>query len=46
MESRDPVARREARRASFLEKRTPHYPDRLSTGLPDVFPDGVEPQLS
>jgi enoyl-CoA hydratase/carnithine racemase len=25
--------------SSFLEKRAPHYPDKVSTGLPDIFPE-------
>jgi enoyl-CoA hydratase/carnithine racemase len=28
---------------SFLEKRPAAYPDRVSTDLPDIFPDWVEP---
>jgi enoyl-CoA hydratase/carnithine racemase len=28
---------------SFLEKRAPAFTDRVSVGLPDVFPDWVEP---
>jgi enoyl-CoA hydratase/carnithine racemase len=28
---------------SFLEKRPAEYPDRVSDGLPDVFPGWVEP---
>lgn len=31
---------------SFLEKRTPSYPDLVSGGLPDVFPDWVEPDFA
>jgi enoyl-CoA hydratase/carnithine racemase len=31
---------------SFLEKRTASYPDRVSDGLPDVFPDWVAPEFS
>lgn len=30
---------------SFLEKRAAVYPDRVSDGLPDVFPDWEEPQF-
>lgn len=30
---------------SFLEKRAPNYPDRVSGGLPDVFPNWSEPQF-
>lgn len=30
--------------ASFLEKRLPTYPDRVSDGLPDVFPDYETPE--
>ncbi len=29
--------------ASFLEKREPRFPDRVSSGLPDVFPGWEEP---
>jgi hypothetical protein len=28
---------------SFLEKRDPVYPVKVSNGLPDIFPDYVEP---
>jgi enoyl-CoA hydratase/carnithine racemase len=28
---------------SFLEKRSPSFPDRVSAGLPDVFPDWEPP---
>jgi enoyl-CoA hydratase/carnithine racemase len=28
---------------SFLEKRPPHFADKVSDGLPDVFPDWEEP---
>ena len=31
---------------SFLEKRPAHFTGRPSTGLPDVFPDWVDPQYS
>jgi enoyl-CoA hydratase/carnithine racemase len=31
---------------SFLEKRTPVYPVRVSDGLPDIFPDYDEPTFS
>jgi enoyl-CoA hydratase/carnithine racemase len=31
---------------SFLEKRDPDYPDRVSEGLPDVFPWLGEPEFS
>jgi len=30
---------------AFLEKRPAHFPDRVSDGLPDVFPDYVEPDF-
>jgi enoyl-CoA hydratase/carnithine racemase len=30
---------------SFLEKRPAVYPDRVSDGLPDVFPNWTEPQF-
>jgi len=29
---------------AFLEKRDPDFPDRVSDGLPDIFPDYVEPE--
>ena len=28
---------------SFLEKRQPQFPDRVSSGLPDIFPEWEEP---
>lgn len=31
--------------ASFLEKRPPHFTDRISNGLPDIFPDWQEPEF-
>jgi enoyl-CoA hydratase/carnithine racemase len=31
---------------SFLEKRAPEFPDRVSDGLPDVFPGSEEPEFS
>jgi enoyl-CoA hydratase/carnithine racemase len=31
---------------SFLEKRAPVFPMRVSDGLPDIFPDWTEPQFS
>jgi enoyl-CoA hydratase/carnithine racemase len=31
--------------ASFLEKRSPVFPQRVSTGLPDLFPDWTEPEF-
>ena len=31
---------------SFLEKRTPTYPDKVSDGLPQVFPGWTDPQYS
>jgi hypothetical protein len=31
---------------SFLEKRPPSFPDRVSDGLPDVFPWLEEPVFS
>jgi enoyl-CoA hydratase/carnithine racemase len=31
---------------SFLEKRPASFPDRVSEGLPDVFPDWVDPSFS
>jgi hypothetical protein len=30
---------------SFLEKRSPAFPDRVSAGLPDVFPGREEPEF-
>jgi enoyl-CoA hydratase/carnithine racemase len=30
---------------SFLEKRSAHYPDRVSDGLPNIFPDWQEPEF-
>ncbi len=30
---------------SFLEKRQPEYPVRVSDGLPDIFPDWVDPEF-
>jgi len=29
--------------AAFLEKRAPQFPDRLSDGLPGIFPEWIEP---
>jgi enoyl-CoA hydratase/carnithine racemase len=29
--------------AAFLEKRRPDFPERISDGLPDIFPDWAEP---
>jgi enoyl-CoA hydratase/carnithine racemase len=31
---------------SFLEKRAPKFPGKVSEGLPDVFPDWVDPTFS
>lgn len=31
---------------SFLEKRAPHFPGKVSEGLPDVFPDWTAPSFS
>ena len=31
---------------SFLEKRAAVYPDRVSDGLPDIFPDWEDPQFT
>ena len=31
---------------SFLEKRAPHFPGKVSEGLPDVFPDWTDPTFS
>ena len=30
---------------SFLEKRDPDYPDKVSAGLPDIFPDYEQPEF-
>lgn len=30
---------------SFLEKRPANYPDKVSSGIPDIFPDWVEPEF-
>jgi enoyl-CoA hydratase/carnithine racemase len=30
---------------SFLEKRTPVYPNKVSTDLPDIWPEWVEPEF-
>lgn len=30
---------------SFLEKRTAVFPDKVSQGLPDIFPDWVDPEF-
>ena len=30
---------------SFLEKRPAQFSDRVSDGLPDVFPDWTEPEF-
>lgn len=31
--------------AAFLEKRAPAFPDRISDGLPEIFPEWVEPDF-
>ncbi len=31
--------------SSFLDKRNPDYPCKVSDGLPDIFPDYVEPEF-
>lgn len=31
---------------SFLEKRPARFPDRVSDGLPDIFPDWADPEFS
>ena len=31
---------------SFLEKRPAVFPDKVSDGLPDIYPDRVEPAFS
>jgi hypothetical protein len=30
---------------AFLEKRPAQFPDRVGDGLPDAFPDWVEPEF-
>jgi enoyl-CoA hydratase/carnithine racemase len=30
---------------AFLEKRPAHFPDRVGDGLPDIFPDWIEPDF-
>jgi enoyl-CoA hydratase/carnithine racemase len=30
---------------SFLEKREPHFRDKVSSGLPDIFPESREPEF-
>jgi enoyl-CoA hydratase/carnithine racemase len=30
--------------SAFVEKRTPRYPDRISAGLPDIWPEWVQPE--
>jgi enoyl-CoA hydratase/carnithine racemase len=32
--------------SSFLEKRSPSFPDRVSDGLPEVFPSWIEPDFA
>jgi hypothetical protein len=31
---------------SFLEKRSPSFPDRVSDGLPDIYPGRRQPAFS
>jgi len=31
---------------SFLEKRPANFPDKVSDGLPDIFPGWVDPEFS
>jgi hypothetical protein len=31
---------------SFLEKRDPDYPDKVSDGLPDIFPGWEDPEFA
>ena len=31
--------------SSFLEKRPPHYPDKVSSDLPDIWPYWEQPQF-
>jgi hypothetical protein len=30
---------------SFLEKRTPQYPNSVSADLPDIWPEWVQPEF-
>jgi hypothetical protein len=30
---------------SFLEKRPAHYPDRVSDGIPNIFPNWQDPEF-
>jgi enoyl-CoA hydratase/carnithine racemase len=32
--------------ASFLEKRPANFPEKVSTDMPDIFPDWQEPRFS
>ena len=32
--------------SSFLEKRAPNYPDKVSSDLPDIWPHWTAPQFS
>jgi hypothetical protein len=32
--------------ASFLEKRPPQFPDRVSDGLPELFPGRAQPRFA
>jgi enoyl-CoA hydratase/carnithine racemase len=31
--------------SAFLAKRPPDFPDRISDGLPEIFPDWIEPEF-
>jgi hypothetical protein len=31
--------------AAFLAKRVPDFPDRIGDGLPDIFPEWIEPEF-
>ncbi|AYJ84903.1 enoyl-CoA hydratase (plasmid) [Sphingomonas paeninsulae] len=42
---RGPTADTKEGIASFLEKRKPHFPGKVSDGLPDIFPSWVEPEF-
>ncbi len=44
--SRAPLRRRAEGITSFLEKRPPRFPDRVSDGLPELFPGREEPRFA
>jgi enoyl-CoA hydratase/carnithine racemase len=45
MRARGPSADAKEGVAAFLAKRKPDFPDRLSDGLPDIFPEWIEPEF-